>query len=163
MAAHEAAPRWLIVVEIHLVSQRREISRYRKRGRAASDECNFFAVLSLRYLGQTIKDRRFVIGCDALESADRHRFFFDPTSSAGRLARSITGTAKNAGEYVRLPIDHVSVVVTLLGNQSNIFRDRCVRRAGVLAIDDLMEIFRVSDISWFHFVHFARSLIAPPK
>ena len=38
-----------------------------------------------------------------------------------------------------------------------------MRRAGVLAIDDLMEIFRVSDISWFHFVHFARSLIMPPS
>ena len=38
-----------------------------------------------------------------------------------------------------------------------------MRGTRVLAIDDLVEIFRVSEISWFQFAHSARSLTAPPK
>ena len=84
-------------------------------------------------------------------------------SPAGRLVGTIAGASKDAREHIGLPIDHVGVVVTLLGNQSNIFRDRCMRGARVLAIDDLVEILRVTDIGWFHFAHFARSLTKPPK
>ena len=38
-----------------------------------------------------------------------------------------------------------------------------MRRTRILAIDHFMEIFRVSEISWFHVIHFARPLAAPPK
>ena len=38
-----------------------------------------------------------------------------------------------------------------------------MRRTRILTIDHFMKIFRVSEISWFHVVHFARPLVAPPK
>jgi hypothetical protein len=38
-----------------------------------------------------------------------------------------------------------------------------MRRTRILAIDHFMKIFRVSEISWFHVIHFARPLVAPPK
>jgi hypothetical protein len=38
-----------------------------------------------------------------------------------------------------------------------------MRGTRVLAIDDLVEVFRVSYISRLHFVHFARPLTEPPK
>ena len=38
-----------------------------------------------------------------------------------------------------------------------------MRRTRILTIDHFMKIFRVSEISWFHVIHFARSLVAPPK
>ena len=59
------------------------------------------------------------------------------------LAGAIAGASQNAREHIRLPIDHVGVVITLLRNQSNIFRDRCMRGTRVLAIDDLVEILLV--------------------
>ena len=105
----------------------------------------------------------FVVCGDPFESANSHRFFFYSAATAGGFTGAIACASQNAREHIGLPIDHVGVVVTLLGNQSDIFRDRCMRRTRVLAIDDLVEIFRVSDISWFHFAHFARSLTKPPK
>ena len=38
-----------------------------------------------------------------------------------------------------------------------------MRRTRILAIDHFMKIFRVSEISWFHVIHFARPLVAPPQ
>ena len=36
------------------------------------------------------------------------------------------------------------------GDEADVFRNRCVRRACPLAVDDLMEIFRIVDVCWFH-------------
>ena len=133
------------------------------RSRPAANQGDFLAVLALRDFGQAIDDRIFVVCGDPLESANGHRLFFNSAATAGGFAGAIAGASENAREHIGLPVDHVSVVVTLLGNQSNIFRDRCMRGTRVLAIDDLVEILRVTDISWFHFAHFARSLTKPPK
>ena len=66
-------------------------------------------------------------------------------------------------EYIRLIAQERYDDAYMVNWESNVFRDGCMRRTGVLAIDDLMEILRVTDISWFHFAHFARSLTKPPK
>src|SRR5690606_2476809 len=62
------------------------------------------------------------------------------------LAGAVTGAAEDAGEYVGFPVDHVGVVVTTLGDQTDVFGNRGVRWAGVLAINNFVEIFRSLDV-----------------
>ena len=64
----------------------------------------------------------------------------DPPAPAGGLARAVAGAPENAGEDVRIPVDHVGVGIAPVGDHADVFRHRRVRRARPLAIDDLVKI-----------------------
>src|SRR5262249_38459282 len=53
-------------------------------------------------------------------------------------------------KYVRLPIDHVGVAVAARRDQSDIFGNRRVSRAGPLTIHDLVEIVWRRNVGGFH-------------
>jgi hypothetical protein len=88
-----------------------------------------------------------MIGSDALESADGDRFSIDATAPAGGLAGSVAGPAEYAREDVRLPVDHVRVGVVAVRDQPDVFRHIGVRRTGPLAVDNLMVVLGIGDVS----------------
>src|SRR6516162_10131428 len=133
-----------------MITERSEIARDRKGGGTAAHERNSPAVLDGRGARQAVPDVVLVIGRDALEAADRDGFLLDAPAPAGRLARTIASTSEDAGEYVRLPIDHVGVAVAARRDQSDIFGNRRVSRAGPLTIHDLVEIVWRRNVGGFH-------------
>ncbi len=141
LGAHHAAGLGVAVEHDEVVAQRRQVARHGERGRAGADRarraCRSSVVGDAR---QAVADVVLVVGGDALQAADRDRLLLDPAAPAGRLARAVAGAAENAGKDVRLPIDHVGVGVAPGGDQADIFGHRRMRRAGPLAIDDLVEI-----------------------
>ncbi len=132
------------------VTHRREIARHGERGGAAADERDALAVLLRRRLGQAVADVVLEVGGDALQSADRDRLFLDAAAAAGGLARAIAGAAEHAGKHVRIPIDHVGVAVAARRDQTDVFGNRRVRRAGPLTIHDLVEVVRDRNVGRFH-------------
>src|SRR5262249_36782721 len=82
----------------------------------------------------------------------------DPAAPASRFARTIAGAAENARKDIRLPIDHVGVVITLCCNQSYVFGDRSVGGTGPLTIDDFVKIVGIGDIRRFQNIFLQRML-----
>ena len=150
LRAHEAAGLGMFVVEVAFVAQRHQVARHRQRGRAAANQRHAAAILLLRDLREAILDFILVVGADALEATDRHRLVLHAAAAAGRFAGSVAGAAQNARKNIRLPVDHIGVGIAPSGNQPNIFRHRRMGRAGELAIDHFVEIFRVLHIGRFH-------------
>ena len=95
---------------------------------------------------QIAADVALVVGRDALQPADRDRLLLDPAAAAGRLARAVAGAAENAGKDVRFPVDRPGLAEAAVGDQPDVFRHRRVRRAGPLAIDNLMKIVGITDV-----------------
>ena len=133
-----------------LVAERREIVGHRQRGRSGADAGDALAVLLRGDRGQPVADVVAQIGRDALQAADRDRLVVDARAAAGRLARSVAGTAQDAGEHVGLPVEHVRVGVPSLRDQPDVLGNVGVRRAGPLAIDDLVEVARIIDVCRLH-------------
>ncbi len=144
-AAHEAAALGATVKEVDLIPQRGQIARHRQRGGPRADQGDLLAVAGAR-LGQPRGDIALEVGGDPLQPADGDRFFLDPDPAAGRLAGAVAGAAQNAGEHVAFPVDQIGVGIALVGDQANILGHRRMRRAGILAVDNLMKILRVSGI-----------------
>jgi hypothetical protein len=86
------------------------------------------------------------------QTANSYRFFFlfEPPTAAGRLAGTITGTPQDARKNVGLPVDHIGLRILLSGNQPDVLRYRRMSRAGMLTINDFVEIFRVLNVRRFH-------------
>src|SRR5215831_8563874 len=155
------APRLRVAIEHHAgVAERRKIARDRERGRATAHERNALAILACGSAWQAHLDVVFEIGGDALEAADRDRLLLDATAPARRLTGPVASAAKHPGKHVRFPVDHIGVGVASGRDQANVFRNRCVRRTSPLAIDDLVEIVRRSNVGWFHTLLIQRSLHA---
>ena len=95
-----------------------------------------------RRAGQQRGDVLLVIGGDALEPADRDRLFLEPSPAAGGLARTVACAPQNPREHIRLPIDHIGVVVVARRDLADIFGDRGVRRARPLTVDDFVKVVR---------------------
>ena len=72
-----------------------------------------------------------------------------PRRQAGSHGRSQV-RPRIPGKHVRLPVDHVGVAVAARGDQPDVFGNRRVRRAGPLAIDDLVEVVGRRDVGRFH-------------
>jgi hypothetical protein len=87
-----------------------------------------------------------VIGADPFEAADSNSFVFDPASSAYRFTGSVADSAKNAGKNIGVPVDHVGIVIAPGCYEPNIFRDRRMGGATVLAVDHSVKIFRIVGI-----------------
>ena len=159
-------PAFAVAVEHrHLIAERREIARHRQRGRARRRRtrcaCRSSAAARLRQmLGDVVV---LEVGGDALQAADRDRLglgglrLLDAAAPAGRLARAVAGAAEDAGEDVRLPVDHVGVGVAAGRDQADVFGDGGVGRAGPLAIDDLVEVVGGVDIGRLQRIPFPRA------
>jgi hypothetical protein len=91
-----------------------------------------------------------VVCGDAFETADGNWFFVNATAAAGWFTRAITRTAKYAGKHVGVPVDHVGLCVSALGNEADVFGNWRMGRTCILAVDYLVEIFRISDVCGFH-------------
>ena len=83
--------------------------------------------------------------------------FLDAAAPAGRLAGTVAGASENSRKHVRAPIDHVGVAVAALGDQSDVFRNGRVGRAGPLAVDDFVEVVGRRNVCWFHSTPRARA------
>src|SRR5262249_16337429 len=92
------------------------------------------------------------VGGDALEAADRDRLLLDAAAPARRLAWPVAGASEDSRKHVGLPIDHVGVAVAARRDQPDVFRDWSVCRTGPLAIHDLVEVVRISDVGILHFL-----------
>ena len=84
-----------------------------------------------------------------LQPANCNWFLLDPGSTAGRFARAITRSTEHARKNVAFPINQVGVGVAFLRNQPDVLGHRRMRRTGVLAIHDFVEIFRIGCVSRF--------------
>ena len=165
LRAHHAAG-LRVGIEHHAgVAERRQIACDRQRGRAAADQRDALAVAARRRLRQAGADVVLVIGGDALEPADRHRFVLHPNAPARRLAWAVAGAPENPGKHVGLPIDHVGVAVAAFGDQPDIFGNWGVCRTSPLAIDHFVEIVRLLDVGKFHslLVHAPLAVDSPGK
>src|SRR5690606_20953354 len=90
---------------------------------------------------------------DPLEPTDGDRFLFHTAAATGGFARTVARPAQNAGKNVGVPIDHIGLGVAALGDQSYVLGYGCMCRAGVLAIDYLMEVFGIVNIGRFQLGH----------
>ena len=154
LRADEATGLRVAVEHRDRVPQRRQVACDGERGRTGTDAGDAAAVAVRGRRRQQRTDRRgvLVVGGDALEPADRDRLglvlvgLLDPSTPAGRLARSIAGAPQDAREHVGIPVDLVGLGVAPGRDQPDVFGHGRVRGARVLAIDDLVEILRITDI-----------------
>src|SRR5438270_7302267 len=165
LCSHHAAALGVAVEHDAVIAERREVARDGQRGRSGADQGDALAVLLLRDGRQIRGDITLIVGGNALQAADRHRLCLDPATAAGRFAGPVAGAPEDAGKDVRLPIDRPGLGIALLGDEADVFRDRRVRRARPLAIDDFMEIVRISDIGGLQYASPAerrtRSIVRP--
>ena len=92
----------------------------------------------------------FEIRGHPLQTANGNRFLFHPYAPAGRFAGPVAGASQHAGKYVGFPIDHVRLGVPFGGDETDVLRNRCMRRTSVLTVNDFVEIFRVFYVGRFH-------------
>src|SRR6185437_16083126 len=85
-------------------------------------------------------DVALVVGGDPLQATNCNRFRLDSPAPAGRLAGAIARPSEYPRKDVGLPVDHVGVGISPFGDQPDVLRHRCVRRARPLTIDDLVEV-----------------------
>ena len=152
LAAHHAASLRLIVEDIDLVAEWHQVPGDGERGRPSTDQRDVLAVLAPGNLGHELDDAALVVSGGALQATDGHRIALDTPTPAGRLARAVAGAPQDAGEDIRLPVDHVGVGVAFGGDHADVLRHGRVRGAGVLAIDDLVEILGITDVGGLHAV-----------
>ena len=111
----------------------------------------FLPFLSLGIFGRRRADVVVpMIGRDALQAADGHRFFFDAAAAAGRLAGPVADAPEDAGEHVRVAVHHVGVGEAPLRNKSNVFGDVGVCWASPLAIHDLVKVVGLRGVRRLH-------------
>ena len=146
-ADHAARPR-LAVEQDQLIAEGREVAGHGQRGRAGAHQGHPLAVPLRRDRRHEGPDVLLVVGRHALEPADGHRLLLDPSATAGRLAGPVAGPPQDAGEDVRLPVDHVGVIVPAIGDQADVFRHGRVGRAGPLAVDYLVIVVRPLGTRW---------------
>ena len=91
-----------------------------------------------------------MICSDALQATNSDGVFFNPAAPAGGLAGTVTNATKNSGEYVGLAILHIRRGKIALRDHADIRRNVGMSGAAPLAIDYLMEVFRVRSICWLH-------------
>ncbi len=155
---HQAAGPVELLEDRHLVAERHQVVGHGQRRRAGADERHLLAVLGRRGLGQPGRDVALVVGGDALQPADGHRLAVDAGAPAGRLARPVAGAPEDAGEHVRLAVEHVGVVEAALGDEADVLGDVGVGRTAPLAVHYLVVVGRVGDVRSLHEVLSATAL-----
>jgi hypothetical protein len=92
-----------------------------------------------------------VVCGDTFETTDGDRFFIRASAPAGLFTGAVTDTAQYAGENITFPVKDVSIGKVSLGNLPYVLRYIRMRRAGPLAVYDLVVIIRVISIRGLHF------------
>ena len=146
LAADHTAGARIGVVHHTVIAKRGKVARHGQRRRTGTDQGNALAIVRRSRSRQAIANVALVVGGDALQPADRHRFLLDAATPAGRLARPVAGPPENPREHVGAPVDHVGVGIPAGGDETDVFRHRRVRRTRALAIHDLVEVLRVPNI-----------------
>ena len=105
---------------------------------------------SCRNYRHSVLNVALVVGGDPFQTADRDRLFFDALASAGWFAWTIANAAQNAGKDVGLPVHHVRIGIAAGHDQPDVFRDWRVCRAGILTVDHLVKMGRISCVCRLH-------------
>ena len=162
LAAHEAAARILVIVQVNGVAQRREIAGNGQRGWARTDKGDALTVFFFGYRGKAGVDiRPAVVGADPFQAADRHCLLFHPAAAAGRFAGPVADPAKNTGEDIGMPVQQIRFIVALFADETDILRHLGMGRAGILTIYDLMKKFWIISIACVHACSPLQSTLAP--
>ena len=146
------------------VTERQQIARDGQRGGPRAEQRDALAVLLPRDLRHEGVDLALVVGGDALQAADGDRLGVlarrvlalprrrSACGRGGRPARTADRRRARGcpGTTLDFPVQHVGRGVAALRDQPNVFRNGRMRRACPLAIDDLMEVFRIADVSRSH-------------
>src|SRR5690606_25059729 len=152
LCAHEAARLRVGLEHGDVITQRRKIAGHGQRGRAGADAGHAESVLLRCRRRHARAHVTLEIRGHALEPADRHRLglagvvLLHPPAPARRFTGAVAGAPEDAGKDVALPVHHVGVGVTAGRDQADVLGDRRVRRAGPLAVDDLVEDVGVADV-----------------
>src|SRR6267142_5278400 len=149
LAPHHAARLGIGIEHGAVIAERREVACHRQRSWTAADQRDALAV-PCQWLRHAVLDVVLEVGGDALQAADRNRSFLDAATAARGLAWTIAGAPQNSGKHIRFPVDHVGVAITPLGNQTDVFGNRCVCGAGPLAVDHFVKVVWRRNISRFH-------------
>ena len=147
---HQPAGFVMLLEDRDGVPEWQEVVRHGERGRAGSDAGDPLPVLFFRHARQAIGDVAAQVRCDSLQSADGDGGPIHPLAPTGGLARSVAGAPEDRGEDVRLPVDHVGVVVATLGDQADVLGNVRMRRTRPLAVHYLVVVARILDVRWFH-------------
>src|ERR1019366_7275058 len=155
LAANHAARFGFTVAHDDMITMRSQVARHGERCRAGADAGNALAVLFLRHHRQARADVVLVVGGDPLQATNRDRFpgraggrvlallgrrVLDAAAAASRLARAGAGASANAGGYVRLPVDHVGVIVAACRDQADVFGNGGMGGAGPLTVYDFVKV-----------------------
>jgi len=95
-------------------------------------------------------DIAFVVCGHSFEPADGDRFLFDPYPPASRFTRTVTGSTEYTRKDIGFPVDHIGFSKFFGSDKPDIFRNRGMGGAGVLAIHYLMVVFGVFGIGRLH-------------
>ena len=134
----------------HLVTKWTQVVGHGQRSAACADQRHLFAVALFGSRRQSIDDVIPVIGGDAFQSTNRDGLVFYAAPATRRLAGTIADAAEYSREYVRFAILHIRIAEPPLGDQADIFRHVGMSRTAVLAVDDLVEILGIGDVSRLH-------------
>jgi hypothetical protein len=102
-------------------------------------------------LREAIGDVSAKVSGDAFQAADGDGFGVQTSAATGRLTRPITGSAEYGRENVGLPIQHVSIGISSLRNEPDVFRNIGVGGTSPLAIHYFVEVVRIGGIGRMHF------------
>ena len=148
--AHQAARHAVLLEDRDRVAERHEVVGHRERGAARADQRDLLAVLELRDLRAAARDVVLVVGGDALQAADGHRFFLDAPAPTGGLTGSVADAPEDSRKDVRMAVHHVGVGEAPLGNKSDVFGDVGVCWASPLAIHDLVKVVGLRSVRRLH-------------
>ena len=140
---HHSAGERLRVKDGHGIAEGREVTGNRQRGGTGTNTGDPLAVSRCGLGREAMLDLALEIGRNALQPADGDGFILDSSAPAGRFAGPVAGPPENAGKDVGLPVHHIGVAVPAGGDQADVFGHRRMGRAGPLAINNLMKVFRL--------------------
>ena len=127
-----------------------EVVRDGERGGTGADAGDAFAVFLHGDGREEPGDVAFMIGRNALQAADGDGFAVEAATAAGGLARPVARSPENAGEDVRLAVEHVGIGESALRDQPNIFGNVGVGRACPLAVHNLVKVIRIAGFCRVH-------------
>jgi len=91
-----------------------------------------------------------MISGDTFQTADSHRLLLHAPPPAGGFTGPVTDATEDARKDITLPVDHVGVIESPLGDQPDVFGNVGMRGTAPLAIHYLVEIIRIRSVGPFH-------------
>ncbi len=148
--AHETAGTIERLEDHAFVPHGREIVGNRERSAAGADQRDAPPILLRCGSRQPVFDVAAIIGCDALQTANRNRLLFDAPASARRLTRPIAHASEDAGEHIGLAIQQVRVAEPPLRHETDVLGNIGVRRTCPLAIYNAVKVFSPVGVGRIH-------------